>query len=379
MLPCKVVVAVLVAIFAAFAGFFFSEHSDPLIEALIPALMANSLSRQEARRIEAQGWLTDGELHLVTCGTGTPAPDHSRASQCMAVIAGGRFFLFDTGDGSAENVATMSLPVRNMSAIFFTHYHSDHIADLGEMTIVRWTRGQRQPLPVYGPPGVKQVVGGFQAAYALDATYRTAHHTEEYMPPAGALYEVHEINVCEDCPKASDRAAVVYDEDGLTVTAFQVHHEPVKPAYGYKVTYAGRSVVISGDTTQCEEVEIAAAGADVLVHDAINHKLVEALANAQYPSQARLKKLLNDTLDYHANPVQALQTASKANVQLLLLTHMLPPSQGSSIFKRFSQLGWAGWNDAPSWGGRWMQADDGMHFSMPPAPSAQIKQGKSLL
>ena len=72
-------------------------------------------------------------------------------------------------------------------------------------------------------------------------------------------------------------------------------------------------------------------------------------------------------------------SAHCTNVQLLLLTHMLPPSQGSSIFKRFSQLGWAGWNDAPSWGGRWMQADDGMHFSMPPAPSAQIKQGKSLL
>src|SRR6185503_3248787 len=78
------------------------------------------------------GWLNDGQLHVVLCGTGSPLPDPNRAEACTAIIAGGEFVLVDTGSGSWRKGVVNNLPAQNLSAILLTHFHSDHIGDLGE-------------------------------------------------------------------------------------------------------------------------------------------------------------------------------------------------------------------------------------------------------
>src|SRR3546814_7428194 len=130
--------------------------------------------------------LPDG-VHVGLCGTGSPLPARERAASCTVVIAGKAMFVVDAGEGAARNIAQMGLPNGRIRALFLTHYHSDHIDGMGPMMLLRWTAsGNRSPLPVHGPTGVEGVIAGFNAAYALDNGYRTAHQGAEITPPAAA-------------------------------------------------------------------------------------------------------------------------------------------------------------------------------------------------
>ncbi len=130
--------------------------------------------------------LPDG-LHVALCGSGSPLPDLRRASACTAVIAGKNFYVVDTGPGSERKLELMRLNPGKVKAVLLTHFHSDHIGDLGELMLKRWSGGSRKsPLDVFGPTGVETVVKGFDQAYSLDNEYRIMHHGPETMPPSGA-------------------------------------------------------------------------------------------------------------------------------------------------------------------------------------------------
>jgi ribonuclease Z len=163
-----------------------------------------------------------------------------------------------------------------------THFHSDHIGDLGELNIETWAQGRDHPLRVYGPPGVEQVVGGFAQAYSLDEGYRIAHHGAALMSPENWQMKPLAVKI-DTAPWASPCAggsATVLEENGLKVTAFTVDHAPVAPAYGYRFDYKGRSVVVSGDTIKCANLVAVAAGADVLIHEAQAAHLVKLIQEA---------------------------------------------------------------------------------------------------
>src|SRR3546814_8698585 len=101
-------------------------------------------------------------------------------------------FVVDAGEGGARNISLMGLPNPRIRALFLTHYHSDHIDGLGPMMLMRWVAsGNSSPLPVHGPEGVEAVIAGFNAAYAADNGYRTAHHGATVTPPQAARSEEH--------------------------------------------------------------------------------------------------------------------------------------------------------------------------------------------
>jgi ribonuclease Z len=79
--------------------------------------------------------LTDGNLHVILVGSGGPLPNTERVSVSTAVMAGGEFILVDTGPGAARNALLQNLPLGELSAVFLTHFHSDHIGDLGEVNM----------------------------------------------------------------------------------------------------------------------------------------------------------------------------------------------------------------------------------------------------
>lgn len=265
--------------------------------------------------------LPDG-LHVGLCGSGAPMPDPTRAGPCTVIVAGRRMFVVDSGEGSVRKLSLMNLPPAQVSAVFLTHYHSDHIADLGELLLQRWGGGAaRAPLPIYGPTGVVQVVQGFEAAYALDEGYRIAHHGPKVMPPSGFGAVPH--------PFVADRAApdvTLIDEPDLKVIAFPVDHQPVEPAVGYLFIYKGRRVVVSGDTAPSARLEAAAKGADVLVHEALAPNLVAIQRQAALRAgRANLAAIFHDILGYHTTPEQAAAIAQRAGVRYLLLSHIIPP------------------------------------------------------
>jgi ribonuclease Z len=265
------------------------------------------------------------ELRVVLCGTGSPIPNAERAGPCAAVIAGGKIWLVDAGGGGWRHLMLWHLPVEKLAGVLLTHFHSDHIEDLGEVNMQSWVAGRTSALPVYGGPGVDQVVNGFQTAYALDSGYRVRHHGAAVLPPALGDMVPHVIESAPGVGLKEGETKLVLDTDGLQITAIGVNHFPVSPAYGYKFVYGGRSVVISGDTRESPGLAEAAKGADVLVHEAqANDAVAQIRTLMAAQGNTRMVKLLGDIQTYHTSPEGAARVANQAGVKLLVLTHLTP-------------------------------------------------------
>jgi len=265
--------------------------------------------------------LPDG-LHLVLCGAGSPLPDPKRSGPCVAVIAGERLVVVDAGSGASRVMSRLRLPQGEIDDILLTHFHSDHIDGLGELELQRWANGgHATPVPIHGPTGVERVVNGINEAYALSRQGRVAHHGEDVVPSSGAGGVARPFHV-----PADGEGVPVLDAGGLRVTAFLVDHAPVRPAVGYRFDYAGRSLVISGDTVKSANLTKFADGVDLLVHEALAPQLMERITRAaQAAGNERLAKITRDILTYHTTPVQAAEVARDANVGHLLLYHIVPP------------------------------------------------------
>lgn len=338
-----------------------------LVAAAIYALRA-PLSVAVASRFAAKIMATDAlaelsdGLHLGLCGAGSPFPDERRAGPCTLVVAGKRLFVFDSGAGSVRNIGKMGFVHGHIEALFLTHFHSDHIDAMGELMLQRWVSvGNKAPLPVYGPEGVEQVLAGFLQAYAQDKTYRVAHHGEATVTPDGFG------GVAKPFVMGADGRVVVLKDGDLEIVAFTVAHAPVHPAVGYRISYKGRTVVLSGDTKQSSAVQRESAGVDVLVHEALSPPLVGLLVDAAAKAgRKNLPKIFDDILDYHATPEQAAHTAREAKARYLLLNHIVPPLPLSGMEAAF--LG-----DAPKlYGGPIRVGLDGDFISLLPG-STEIK------
>ena len=146
------------------------------VESMIKKRMIKNQEEQAAL-------LSSENMHVFLQGTGGPLANETRDSSGVAIIAGGEFIVVDVGSGIVRNMSLLNLPSQKLSALFLTHFHSDHISDMGELSFNSFVGGRAQKLDVYGPEGVEQVVNGYNMAYALDSVYRTAHHSKELMPP----------------------------------------------------------------------------------------------------------------------------------------------------------------------------------------------------
>lgn len=262
-------------------------------------------------------------LYVITTGTGAPMPDPRRAGPQVVVVANGQKLVFDTGSGSTRNIETAHIGVGDIDAVFLTHFHSDHIGDLGELFLKRWaTDGMSTPLPVYGPPGVEQVVEGFELAYQLDKGYRIAHHGEDVMPVSGFGGDP----ITFDLGQSLESSDVVYSRDGVEVIAFNVDHYPIVPAVGYRVNYQDRSVVISGDTIFTESLVGHAMNTDLLVSEVLHHELSLLVSEATAETEGNASKVAEDITAYHITPGQVGEWAARSNVSHVLATHILPPA-----------------------------------------------------
>jgi ribonuclease Z len=192
-----------------------------------------------------------------------------------------------------------------------THFHSDHTVGIPDIWLTGWLDshfGMRTtPFRVIGPPGAKMLMENLERAFALDIKIRIA---DEKLPPADVAVAIEEF----------DRDGVVYEKDGLKVIAFEVDHgDVIKPAYGYRVEYAGRVAVISGDTRYNENVIRYSAGADLLVHEV-------AIAPPELKSEAYIRRIVA----HHVTPLEAGRVFAKAKPKLAAYTHVvMSPASGS--------------------------------------------------
>jgi ribonuclease Z len=291
-----------------------------LLQKPIGTAMVRSLADQ-AVGTDAMSGLPDG-LHVVLCGSGSPLADPRRASACTAVIAGQDLYLVDAGPGSERKLELMRINPGKIRAVFLSHFHSDHMGDLGEVILKRWSSGSRkEPVEVFGPEGVETVVAGFNQAYSLDSKYRISHHGPEVVPPEGVGGAARTFYF-----SPGKEETVICARDDLRVTAFPVEHAPVRPAVGYRFDYKGRSVVISGDTRPAQSLIRQSRGADLLVHEGLQPAMINLVReSARKLGRSGLARIMGDVNSYHTSPEDAAGMAEKAGVGHLLLTHIMPP------------------------------------------------------
>lgn len=261
-------------------------------------------------------------LHVYVCGAGSPLGDPTREGPCLAVLAGDKAFVFDVGSGTPRNLGLMGFPLARLEAIYLTHLHSDHVDSLGELLMQAWIIGGRDaPLSVYGPEGVQEVVEGFNAAYRIDGTYRTAHHGVDIADPAGRGGAPAAIELPQD-PNGS---VVVLDEGDLKITAIRVDHSPVEPAFGFRIDYKDRSVSLSGDTIYHEGFVAASKDVDIMFHEALDPEMVGQIQAALEERGNRIgAKIFADIPDYHATPEDAARAAETAGADALVYYHIVP-------------------------------------------------------
>ncbi|HJY76733.1 MAG TPA: MBL fold metallo-hydrolase [Burkholderiales bacterium] len=251
-----------------------------------------------------QGNADAQEIFRVTLlGTGTPTPRLERLGPATLVEAGSEKLLFDAGRGVPIRFEQVRIPVARLDALFITHYHSDHVSGIPDVWLSGWlpgSGGRARPFRVIGPTGAKELMSSLEKAYAADVRIRIA---DQKLNPAGASIVVDEF--------ASD--GVVYERSGVRVTAFEVDHgDAIKPAFGYRIDYRGRSALISGDTRFSENLIRNGMGVDLLVH---------AIAGAK-------PELLQDPvirliLDHHTLPPQAATVFNRTKPRLAVYTHIV--------------------------------------------------------
>ena len=252
-------------------------------------------------------------LRVFVCGSGSPLP--GRAQACVAVTAGESLYLVDSGAGSPAVMQMHGQPMAHLRALLLTHLHTDHITGIPDVNLASWVMGRGEPLRILGPAGVDRVVRGYNEVLALDRGFRVAHHGIQLLAPELGVMHAETVE-----------PGIVVEENGLAITAFAVNHEPITPAYGYRFDYRGRSVVVSGDTVVTDNLEAAARGADLLLHDVLSMRIVGTMqAAATAVGASRPAKIFSDIPTYHAHAVELGPVAERTGVRMLAVYHFVPP------------------------------------------------------
>jgi len=298
-----------------------------LSQSAVQHRLAEHVATRVTDRLAANRRLVDeSKLRVLLCGTSSPLANAERAGPCAAIIVGGAIWLIDAGGGAWKNLMLWQIPGERVRGVLLTHFHSDHIQELGEVNLQSWASGRPAPLAVYGGPGVERIAQGFMMAYASDKAHRIDHHGAALMPEASYPMIPSVVARADGRPLGEGESARVFEHDGLSVTAIGVNHAPVVPAYAYRFDYKGRSVVVSGDTVHSPALARAAKGADVILHEAQAQDLVAVLAQVMRKAgNSTLAQIFDDIPSYHTAPAEAAALANEAGARLLVLTHLTPP------------------------------------------------------
>ncbi|MEZ4883955.1 MAG: MBL fold metallo-hydrolase [Chitinophagales bacterium] len=282
-------------------------------------LVPMMLNQQMKRLNQGDDLLKDTEsITIYTVGTSSPMPGN-RAQIGTAVLVNGHFFMFDVGVGVVQKAENMGLPLNKIDGVFITHYHSDHFMDLPYLISRSWVLGRTNDLHLYGPDGLDTLTHAIDQLLHIENQHRVAHHGAELMDISKARGIPHEFK------NVQGGKEVVYQQDGITITAFDVNHEPIEPAVGYAIEYKGKKVVISGDTKKNDMVLEMAKNADLLLHEVLLVSLLQQMeANLEANGQSRNSKIIHDIQDYHTSPADVAEIAAKAKVKRLVLHHFVP-------------------------------------------------------
>jgi ribonuclease Z len=252
------------------------------------------------------------DFRVTLLGTGVPIPSPDRFGPGTLIEAGQQKLLIDSGRGVAIRLFQLGIPIGEINPVFLTHFHSDHTSGFPDLWLTGWLESwfgkRRAALRVIGPIGTIDLTSNIERAYAADIKIRIE---DEKLPSEGIAIAAEEF--------AAD--GVVYESGGVRVIAFEVDHgDAIKPAYGYRIEYGGRCVVISGDTRYNENVVKHGIGADLLIHEV-------AAARPALLAEPYMQRIIG----HHTTPREAGMVFLRTGPRLAAYTHLVLPGSGKVL------------------------------------------------
>lgn len=247
--------------------------------------------------------VTPKDIRVTLLGTASgPRAFVDKAGVSTLVEAGGERLLFDAGRGFMQRLVQAGYPMNAVSRLFLTHLHSDHVIGVPDLMLTPWSTApeRKVPLEIWGPDGTRDMMRHLEEAFAFDIHMR--RDVDESFSPDGIRIVAHDI-----------QPGKVYEKNGVTVTAFLVSHGLVKPSYGFRVDFAGRSVALSGDTSPSDNLVAVCKGVDVLIHEAIDLEVLRRL----FPDKLRMDAIV----ERHTTAEQAADVFSKVSPRLAVFSH----------------------------------------------------------
>ncbi|NKB45233.1 MAG: MBL fold metallo-hydrolase [Alphaproteobacteria bacterium] len=263
-------------------------------------------------------------LKATVLGSGyvEPLPDKYGAS--ILVEAGSETLLIDAGRGATIRLNQIPVAFDAVNKVFLTHLHSDHVVGLPDLYLTGWVLGRRDTaLRLWGPKGTSHMARHLVNAFDFDVTIRRDKHTR--YAAAGATIDASDFT-----------EGIVYAANGVTVTAFAVDHGPVKPAFGFRVDYASRSLAVSGDTRPSDNLIAHARDVDVLFHEAFAPEAY----SAAHPDVPYL--VIKAIESVHTTPTQAGEIFAAVKPRLAVFYHIDPGETFATELRRDAGLTYDG-------------------------------------
>jgi ribonuclease Z len=249
-------------------------------------------------------------MEILFLGTGTPYPDPERGSSAILVDVASSRLLLDCGRNCVQRMAGIGIAPASVTHCFLTHSHYDHIADLALLVLTSWRFGRKHVLKVFGPPGTRAIADAwFEGVYRIDIAARKSlrkGERGEVLPDiAIAVREMQHGDIVE--------------EDGWRVRAVEVEHWPIPVSLGFLVEDARRRIFFTGDTSPCNAVREAAAGTDLLIHEAMYFP----------PDSGHYRS--------HSHPERVGEVARDCGARRLVLTHLQPRIESGRLLNDVSR------------------------------------------
>jgi ribonuclease Z len=249
-------------------------------------------------------------LRVTLLGTGNPRPLPERYGPSILVEAATTpptRILVDAGRGAAERLFTIGgrESLSQIDLVLLTHLHSDHVVGLPDVWLTGWLFGRARALSLKGPEGTAAMMGHLEKAFEFDVKMR--RDLDERLAGAGAVVDARDV-----------RPDATFEVSEVRVTPFLVDHGPVKPSYGYRIDYAGKSVVLSGDTRSSENLVAHAKGCDVLVHEVVAPEVERRISVMRDPA------VTQKIIDHHTTPEDAGRIFTAVKPKLAVYSHIVP-------------------------------------------------------
>ncbi len=271
-------------------------------------------------------------MQITFLGTSSGVPTRSRnvSSVALRLPQRGELWLFDCGEGTQHQVLRSDLKIGQLTRIFITHLHGDHIFGLMGLLATCGLAGNTSRVDIYGPPNLEDYLQSCRRYSNTHFSYPVQVHTVQ----PGVVYEDDEFTV--SCDRLNHRVTTfgyritekdrpgrfdiekakslsippgrVYGQlkKGETVTLLDGRQIDGKDLCG--PTEVGRKIAYCTDTVYCDNAVSLAQDADVLIHEA---------TFAHQDAELAFQRL-------HSTSTMAAQTALTAGAKQLIMTHFSP-------------------------------------------------------